>query len=88
MVSNLQRFFYHPEKSPMQRHNLSSFDFGENAMPNQHSNIHISGIYLPALLHYTMMVLSACQVHYYKGGEVSNIVNFSNRIISPFFNGI
>jgi len=48
MVSNLRRFFYHPQKSQVLRHTLSSFDFGENVMPNQHSNIHILGIYLQA----------------------------------------
>ena len=47
-MSNLRRFFYHPQKSPVLRHTLNSFDFGENVMPNQHNNIHTLDIYLPA----------------------------------------
>jgi hypothetical protein len=64
MVSNLQKYVFRPEKSPMQRHTLNSFDFWENVMPNQHNNIHILGIYLPALIDYTMMVILECQATY------------------------
>ena len=81
MVSNLRRFFYHPQKSQVLRHTLSSFDFGENVMPTQHSNIHTLDIYPPAyfiILKYLPSVSSPCL------GDMSSFLTLSTSAISLF----
>jgi len=85
MVSNLGRFFYHPQRFPLLRHILNSFDFAESVTAHQETNIHILDIYRQSLMKCTVIVPSIVKSMLYQRKEFFKYVNVCNCVVMLFF---